>query len=113
MSPRLTVHPSEISLQNLYELLEPITVSPSSRRARFCNFSKTFHCSPFTVFEPETEYQCQLILDLARRKGKKVRAVGAGYSPSDVTCTNEFMLRMEKLNRIIEVRHNHMRQRRY
>ena len=110
MSPELTVHPSKILLRNLYELLNPITVSPSSSRARFYNFAETFHCAPFTVFEPETEYQCELILDLARREGKKVRVVGAGFSPSDLTCTKDFMLRTEKLNRIIEVRHIHMRQ---
>lgn len=110
MSPQLTLHPSQISLRNLYELLKPITVSPSSPRARFYNFAETFNCAPVTVFEPETEYQCELILDLARRECKKVRVVGAGFSPSDLACTNEFMLRTDKLNRILQVRHIHMRQ---
>jgi L-gulonolactone oxidase len=55
------------------------------------------------VFEPETEYQCELILELARRQKKIVRAVGVGHSPSDLACTSDYMLRTEKLNRILEV----------
>jgi len=55
------------------------------------------------VFEPENEFQCELVLELARREGKIVRAAGVGHSPSDLACTNEFMLRTEKLNRLLEV----------
>ncbi|KAK2465543.1 hypothetical protein APHAL10511_002435 [Amanita phalloides] len=94
---------NEIPLQELYELLQPITVPSSSPRARFHNWARTYQCAPLTVFEPETVYQCELILALARREGKRVKAVGIGHSPSDLACTTEFMLRTERLNRIIEI----------
>ncbi|OBZ74341.1 L-gulonolactone oxidase [Grifola frondosa] len=58
---------------------------------------------PLAVFEPENEEQCALILELARREGKTVRAAGIGHSPSDLACTTGFMLRTEKLCKIIEV----------
>ncbi|KAF8637154.1 hypothetical protein AX17_003058 [Amanita inopinata Kibby_2008] len=103
MSPQLTARPSDIPLQNLYKLLQPITVSPSSPRAKFSNWGHAYHCTPLAVFEPETEFQCELVLELARREGKKVKAVGVGHSPSDLACTNDFMLRTDKLNRIIEI----------
>ncbi|KAF9006947.1 gulonolactone oxidase Lgo1 [Cyathus striatus] len=103
MSSLPTARPSDISLQNLYNLLRPITVSSSSARSRFTNWGQTFHCTPLAVFEPENEFQCELIVELARREGKVVRAVGVGHSPSDLACTNGFMLRTAKLNRILEI----------
>ncbi|KAF9463312.1 D-arabinono-1,4-lactone oxidase-domain-containing protein [Collybia nuda] len=103
MSTQLTARPSDIPLQNLYELLQPITVPSSSTRASFSNWGHTFHCTPLAIFEPENEYQCELVLELARREGKVLRAVGVGHSPSDLACTNDFMLRTVKMNRVVEV----------
>ena len=99
-------HPplSDISLEGLYALLRPITVSPSSSGATFYNWGRTFRCTPLSVFEPETEYQCELILELARREGQTVRAVGVGHSPSDLACTKGYMVKMQKMNMILEVR---------
>jgi hypothetical protein len=101
---QLNLLPSEIPLQNLYQLLQPITVSPTSPKARFSNWGHTYHATPLAVFEPENDFQCELVLELARRERKVVRAVGVGHSPSDLACTNEFMLRTGKLNRLLEVR---------
>lgn len=95
----------EIPLEDLYRLLQPITLPSTSSRARFSNWGQTYHCKPLAVFEPETEWQCELILELARREKKVVRAVGVGHSPSDLACTRGFMLRTEKFNRVLEVRY--------
>lgn len=104
MSTQLTARPSDIPLQNLYNLLQPITIDKRSPRARFINWGRTFQCSPLSVFEPENEFQCELIVELAKREGQVLRAVGVGHSPSDLACTKGFMLRTTKLNRILEVR---------
>lgn len=105
MSPQLTARPTDVPLQNLYSLLEPIT----SKDAKFTNWGQTFRCAPLAVFEPENEFQCELVLELARREGKTIRIVGVGHSPSDLTCTNEFMMRTRKLNRLLEVSQPHLR----
>ena len=97
--PRL----SAIPLHTLYTLLEPVTVPAHHPRSTFINWGLTYTCRPLAVFEPETEYQCELIFELARREGKTVRATGVGHSPSDLACTSGYMLRTEKLNKIIEV----------
>lgn len=94
---------SAIPLEALYRLLEPVTVPSSAPRASFINWGLSYQCTPLAVFEPETEYQCELVLELARREGKTVRAVGVGHSPSDLACTSQYMLRTEKLNKILEV----------
>ncbi|KIK56155.1 hypothetical protein GYMLUDRAFT_99326 [Collybiopsis luxurians FD-317 M1] len=90
-------------VSQLYEILLPITVPSSSPKARFTNWAKTFVCTPLAVFEPRNEYQCQVILELARREGKVIRVAGVGHSPSDLAFTNEFMLRTTYLNRVLSV----------
>jgi L-gulonolactone oxidase len=94
---------AKIPLQTLYDRLHPITVSKASPKAKFTNWGLTYTCSPLEVFEPETEEQCELVLELARREGKTVRAVGVGHSPSDLACTSGYMLRTAKLDRLLEV----------
>lgn len=101
-------HLSNIPLSTLYNLLQPITVPKSSPQATFTNWGLTFTCQPLLVFEPTSEYQCALILELAKREGKTVRAVGVGHSPSDLACTSEYMLRTSRLNNMLEVRGNRL-----
>src|SRR5947209_6325061 len=89
-----------LSLDALCDALRPIVVTASPSLApRFTNWARTFSCSPLAIFEPETEHHCQLVLELARREGRVVRAVGVGHSPSDLACTSAYMLRTTKLSR--------------
>ncbi|KAG2356800.1 L-gulonolactone D-arabinono-1,4-lactone oxidase [Suillus spraguei] len=98
-----TLQLSAIPLPQLYDLLQPITVPNTSPKAKFTNWGLTFTCTPLAVFEPTTELQCEFILELARREGRVVRAVGVGHSPSDLACTTGYMLRTTKLDRLLEV----------
>ncbi|KAH9856372.1 L-gulonolactone/D-arabinono-1,4-lactone oxidase [Lenzites betulinus] len=90
--------PADLPLSALYEQLAPVT-----RRATFTNWGLSYTCTPLAVFEPATEAQCALVLELARREGRTVRVAGVGHSPSDLACTTDFMLRTERLDRVIEV----------
>ncbi|KAH9982004.1 L-gulonolactone/D-arabinono-1,4-lactone oxidase [Russula compacta] len=101
--PAISFPPSHISLDQLYNLLGPVTVDRSSSAAVFQNWGRTFKCRPSVIFRPETEHQLELILELARREGQTVRAVGVGHSPSDLACTSGFMIQMNLLDKIIEV----------
>lgn len=87
----------------IYDLLEPIIVPPHSPAARFTNWGRSYTCTPLAIFEPETEEQCALILELARQQGRRVRFAGVGHSPSDLACTSEYMLRVTKLNKLLDV----------
>lgn len=87
----------------LYNILSPITVPPYCSRSRFTNWGRTFTCTPLAIFEPETEEQCVLILELARREKKRVRFAGVGHSPSDLACTTDYMLRTTRMNGLLEV----------
>ncbi|KAJ6521069.1 hypothetical protein DFH09DRAFT_1331428 [Mycena vulgaris] len=37
------------------------------------------------------------------REGRVLRAAGVGHSPSDLACTNDFILRMMKMDKLLEV----------
>jgi hypothetical protein len=100
----ISLPPSDISLDELCRLLRPVTVDRSSSDAVFQNWGRTFRCRPSSVFRPETEHQLELILELALREKQAVRAVGIGHSPSDLACTSGFMIQMNRLDKIIEVR---------
>lgn len=43
------------------------------------------------------------VLALAREQKKKVKVVGGGHSPSDIACTDGFMIHMGKMNRVLQV----------
>jgi L-gulonolactone oxidase len=94
----------DIPLDELYSLLKPVTIDRSSPAAVFQNWGRTFTCTPSSVFRPESERHLELILELARREGQTVRAVGVGHSPSDLACTSGYMIQMNRLDKIIEVR---------
>ena len=94
---------ASLTTPRLYNLLQPITVPSYSSRSRFTNWGRTYTCVPLAIFEPETELQCALVLELARREGRRVRFSGIGHSPSDLACTREYMLRTTKMNKILEV----------
>ncbi|KAJ7796251.1 L-gulonolactone D-arabinono-1,4-lactone oxidase [Mycena olivaceomarginata] len=84
------------------DTLTAITIPSSSPRARFVNWGLSYECQPLAIFEPEDERQCELVLEYARREGRVLRAVGVGHSPSDLACTGDFMLRMTKMNKLLE-----------
>lgn len=43
------------------------------------------------------------VLALARQQNKQVKVVGGGHSPSDIACTDGFMIHMGKMNRVLQV----------
>lgn len=43
------------------------------------------------------------VLQLAREENKKVRVVGSKHSPSDIACTNGFMVSLQNFNYLVEV----------
>nr|GAT50246.1 predicted protein [Mycena chlorophos] len=87
------------SRDDLVAGLKPIAVARPSWR----NWGRTFHCSPAAVFTPSTIDECRLILELARRDKRVVRAVGVGHSPSDIACTTDYLLDVTAMNKILEV----------
>ncbi|KAF7351827.1 FAD-binding PCMH-type domain-containing protein [Mycena venus] len=89
--------------QDADSILASITIPSTSPRSKFVNWGLSYECQPLAIFEPENERHCELVLEFARREGRVLRAVGVGHSPSDLACTGDFMLKMTKLNKLLEV----------
>ncbi|KAF8488900.1 L-gulonolactone D-arabinono-1,4-lactone oxidase [Gautieria morchelliformis] len=94
---------TSLSTDDIRVALQPVTVTPDSNNAAFINWGKTYRCFPRATFQPEDESHCRLIIELARREGATVRACGAGHSPSDLTCTTGYLLRTDKLQRVLQI----------
>ncbi|KAF9508044.1 hypothetical protein BS47DRAFT_1488540 [Hydnum rufescens UP504] len=92
-----------MSAVDLRSRLAPITISPHHCGATFRNWGRSVLCTPFSVFQPTTEDECALVIQLARLEGHSVRPVAGGHSPSDLPCTTGFMIRMDKLDKLLEV----------
>ncbi|XP_020839638.1 L-gulonolactone oxidase isoform X2 [Phascolarctos cinereus] len=70
---------------------------------KFRNWAKTYGCHPEMYFQPTCVEEVKQVLDLARQQNKRVKATGGGHSPSDIACTDGFMIHMGKMNRILKV----------
>lgn len=98
-----TIPPHLQSTSTLQALLEPITLSRRSTKSRITNWGGTFTYKPPKVFAPTTVTQCAAILELARRMGKQVRAVGRAHSPSDLMMSEDWAIRTEGLSGTLEI----------
>ncbi|KYO43973.1 L-gulonolactone oxidase-like [Alligator mississippiensis] len=70
---------------------------------QFQNWAKTYGSSPELYFQPTSVEEIKEILELARQRNKRVKVVGGGHSPSDIACTDGFMIQMGKMNKILKV----------
>ncbi|KAL1916281.1 uncharacterized protein VTP21DRAFT_5898 [Calcarisporiella thermophila] len=74
-----------------------------AKRTSFQNWSRTFRCSPEYYFSVHSEDQIIKILELARNNGKRVKVIGSGHSPSDLACTDGYMINTDKLNAVLNI----------
>ncbi|CAO2591356.1 L-gulonolactone oxidase [Lemmus lemmus] len=54
-------------------------------------------------YQPTSVEEVREVLALARQQNKRVKVVGGGHSPSDIACTDGFMIHMGKMNRVLQV----------
>ncbi|XP_068034076.1 L-gulonolactone oxidase-like, partial [Anomalospiza imberbis] len=92
IAPGSTRSPGDLPLQAL-----------GQSGVRFQNWAGTYGCCPELFFRPGSVQEIRQILELARQQGKRVKVVGGGHSPSDIACSDGFMIHMGKMNRILEV----------
>ncbi|KAI7905527.1 D-arabinono-1,4-lactone oxidase-domain-containing protein [Cokeromyces recurvatus] len=83
--------------------LEPDLRKIADNNYIFQNWAKTFQCKPELYFTPSTEEQIQKIINLARSLHKPVKVIGSGHSPSDLACTNGFMISIDRLDNLLGI----------
>ncbi len=67
------------------------------------NWAGDQQCVPAAVEWPETVEQVQRAVTSAAAAGRTVRAAAAGHSFTDVACTDGTMLRLESMDRLLDV----------
>ncbi|KAF3818431.1 hypothetical protein GH733_011848 [Mirounga leonina] len=70
---------------------------------KFQNWARTYGCCPEIYYQPTSVEEVREVLALARQQNKRVKVVGGGHSPSDIACTDGFMIHMGKMNRVLQV----------
>lgn len=93
------------STAELEKLVKPVVLPSSSPKAKFQNWGRSFVSTPAKVFAPTTVTHCAAIVELARRQGVKLRAIGRAHSPSDLPFTAGWAMRMEGLNGVVDISH--------
>lgn len=87
------------SLAELQRELRPL----EHRSYTFTNWATTFSSRTRAAYAPETVHHVRQIVQLARRTKRELRAVGSGHSPSDLVCTEGYLLRMDRMQRLLSV----------
>ncbi|RWS27066.1 L-gulonolactone oxidase-like protein [Leptotrombidium deliense] len=72
----------------------------------FENWSQTYSCSPELFFLPRNVEELREIVLSAKANRKKVRIVGCGHSPSDLMCTNDYMVSLRYFNNVLKIDEN-------
>ncbi|ELR04623.1 hypothetical protein GMDG_06905, partial [Pseudogymnoascus destructans 20631-21] len=66
-------------------------------------WARTFYSAPELYIRPESLEEIEKVTTLARRCRRRITTVGAGHSPSDLTCTSSWMVNLDKFNKILSV----------
>ena len=69
-------------------------------------WARTFHSRPEQYIQPESVEEVQEITNHARKCRRRVVVVGSAHSPSHLTCTSSWLVNLDKLNKILQIKHD-------
>lgn len=69
-------------------------------------WANTFTCSPQYYFQPESIDEVIELVKTAKLFHKTLMTFGSGHSPSDMTMTKEWLVNLDKLDHILDVKHD-------
>jgi len=67
------------------------------------NWAGDQQCVPAAIERPGTLAELQQIVSSASERGRQVRAAASGHSFTDTACTDGVMVRLDRMNRVLEV----------
>lgn len=67
------------------------------------NWSKTHKCRPRNFITPESEQEIVHLLKQAHESGTKIRCMGSGLSPNGLGFSNDVLISMENMNKVLEL----------
>lgn len=90
---------ASLSTPSLRSSLLPIATLSET----FTNWASTYRSLTTATFRPRTVEEVRRVVELARREGRECRAAGSGHSPSDLVCTEGFVVNVDRLGELLEV----------
>ncbi|GAA93770.1 uncharacterized protein L969DRAFT_43873 [Mixia osmundae IAM 14324] len=97
---RLT--PADLEKVSVDELMRA-TRSLRQKSTYFTNWAGSYRCRARAIFKPNTERQVQQVVELTRRQQETLRCYGTGHSPSDLACTDGFMLNLDNMQEVLDI----------
>lgn len=70
---------------------------------KFCNWDRSLECRPDRFYQPRSEEAILKIIRETSDAGGTVRTVGAGHSWSPLVLTDDTLLNLDKLDRVVSV----------
>eukprot|EP00753_Platysulcus_tardus_P004928 PLAT12768.1.p1 GENE.PLAT12768.1~~PLAT12768.1.p1 ORF type:complete len:480 (-),score=192.46 PLAT12768.1:29-1447(-) len=67
------------------------------------NWAETASCKPSKVWQPTSLEELQAAVRGAGEAGASVRVIGSGHSPSDIACSDEHVICVRRLNRVLSI----------
>lgn len=69
----------------------------------FTNWGQNYSSKAAALLEPTSSQQISQIIQRAREKKSTLRAMGAGHSWSDIVCTKGEIIRIDRMDKVIDV----------
>ena len=69
----------------------------------WCNWSGEQRCAPERIERPQSEEEVVGAVKRAVAEGRRVRVSASGHSFTDIACTDDVMLRLDALDRVVSV----------
>jgi L-gulono-1,4-lactone dehydrogenase len=66
------------------------------------NWTGDQRCAPHVIERPETEAELCAAVARAAEVGRRLRVSGSGHSFTDIACTDDHMVRLDRMNRVLE-----------
>ena len=66
----------------------------------------TFRSFPEAYIQPESVVQLRKVVRIASKYRKRICVTGCGHSPSDLTCTSQVLINLDKIDRLFQVNEN-------
>ncbi|CAN6631947.1 D-arabinono-1,4-lactone oxidase [Trichomonascus vanleenenianus] len=62
----------------------------------------TFRCRPDRYYQPQSVEEIRFVVENVRKHGRTIMVTGAGHSPSRLTMTSDWLVNLDKFNRIVK-----------
>jgi L-gulono-1,4-lactone dehydrogenase len=76
---------------------------PHDSAAGWRNWTGDERCRPAALLRPASIEELSAAIERAGREGRRVRAVGAGHSFSDIACTDGLLLALDRMTDVLDV----------